>query len=381
MRLANSLLLCGCVWALCCPTEVAAQIRVTPKAAKGGESFGEPWASVPEGFKNLKLPTWQVPTDLAAWEKSGRADVKAKVLAALGEMPPRPNPLQVEITSREEFDGYTLERFQFHNGVDSLVPGILLIPKERKGPAPAIVGLHGHGSTKESICTDEKSSQLIGPELARRGYVVAAIDGYFNGPRFGQGPAGALDKEKRGQEESLFKLNLWLGRTLWGMQLRDEQCLLDYLETRPEVDKSKIGLSGMSMGCTRGWWLSAIDDRPKAVVGVACFTRYTELIAHGNLRRHGIYYFVPGIFQHFDAEAIYALTAPRPMLQLSGDQDGGAPVDGVEVLEKKVGAVYRLYNRPENFRSVIYANTGHEYLPEMHAEQIEWFEKHLPVGR
>ena len=36
---------------------------------------------------------------------------------------------------------------------------------------------------------------------------------------------------------SLFKLHLWQGRTLWGMMLRDEQCLLDYLETRPEVDK------------------------------------------------------------------------------------------------------------------------------------------------
>ena len=76
--------------------------------------------------------------------------------------------------------------------------------------------------------------------------------------------------------------------------LRDEQCLIDYLQTRPEVDKDRIGATGMSMGCTRAWWLAAIDDRVKAVVGVACFTRYTELIAHGNLRKHGIYYFVPG---------------------------------------------------------------------------------------
>jgi hypothetical protein len=136
----------------------------------------------------------------------------------------------------------------------------------------------------------------------------------------------------------------------------------------------------MSMGCTRSWWLSAIDDRVKAMVGVACFTRYTELIAHGNLRMHGIYYFVPGVFAHFDTEAIYALSAPRPMLMLSGDQDGGAPTDGIEVLERKVGQVYRLYGKADRFRSIVYKNTGHEYLPEMKQEMAAWFERHLPVS-
>jgi hypothetical protein len=71
---------------------------------------------------------------------------------------------------------YTLERIVFENGVDMAVTGILLIPKGRTQPAPAIVGLHGHGSSKESICTDPRSSQLIGPLLVKKGYVVAAID-------------------------------------------------------------------------------------------------------------------------------------------------------------------------------------------------------------
>ncbi len=135
------------------------------------------------------------------------------------------------------------------------------------------------------------------------------------------------------------------------------------------------------MGCTRSWWLAAIDERIKAVVGVACFTRYTELIAHGNLRKHGIYYFVPGVLSHFDTEAIHALVAPRPVLQLSGDEDGGAPTDGIVVLEKKLGVLYRLYGKGDNFRSVIYRKTGHEYLPEMKVEMVEWFERHLPVKR
>lgn len=359
-----------------------AQVRVTPKEAKGGMKQGEPWAEVPDSFRTLKIPDWPLPTDRKRWQESDRGRTREALLQCLGEMPPRPDPGKVKVLSTEDMGDYVLERFEFHNGVDMVVPGILLLPKNRKGPVPAIVGLHGHGSSKESVCTDVKNVQLIGPALVKKGYVVAAIDGYFSGERTGKGPAGAkLDKGAGPQEMSLFKLNLWLGRSLWGMMLRDEQCLIDYLETRPEVDRKRIAATGMSMGCTRSWWLAAIDDRVQAIVGVACFTRYTELIAHGNLRMHGIYYFVPGVFRHFDTEAIYALTAPRPMLMLSGDQDGGAPTDGILVLEKKLSSVYRLYDRPENFRSVIYRDTAHEYLPEMKDEMIAWFERHLPVGK
>ena len=45
-----------------------------------------------------------------------------------------------------------------------------------------------------------------------------------------------------------------------------------------------------------------------------------------------------------------------------------------------LGAVYRLFGEPGCFRSVVYEKTGHEYLPEMKAEMLAWFEKHLPAG-
>lgn len=374
-------LLAAVLLSLLAGLQTLAHDRVTPKAAKGGEKQGEPWAEVPEDFKSLKIPEWPLPKDLKRWQDVDRLKTRGTLLQCLGEMPPRPDPSKVRVVSKEDMGDYIQEAFEFHNGVDMVVPGLLLIPKNRKGPVPAIIGLHGHGSSKESICTDVKSGQFIGPMLAKKGYIVAAIDGYFTGPRVGKGPAGKLDKGSYPQEMSLFKLNLWLGRSLWGMMLREEQCLIDYLQSRPEVDKERIAATGMSMGCTRAWWLAAIDDRVQAIVGVACFTRYTELIAHGNLRKHGIYYFVPGVLRHFDTEAIYALVAPRPMLMLSGDQDGGAPTDGILTLEKKLDAVYGLYGKGDNFRSVIYSNTGHEYLPEMREEMAAWFERHLPVRK
>jgi dienelactone hydrolase len=350
------------------------QFIVTPQAAKGGQAQGPAWADVPDSFRHLRLPEWPIPTDRDRWETSDRQQVRATLLECLGEMPARPDPSHVRVTAREDKGTYTLERFEFDNGVDSSVPGILLIPKHLQGPAPAIIALHGHGSSKESVCTNIDDSQCVGPLLVNQGFVVAAIDAYFNGERIGKGPVGRKEG-KADQEASLFKLYLWQGRTLWGMMLRDEQCVLDYLATRPEVDSGRMGATGMSMGCTRSWWLSAIDDRIQAIAGVACFTRYTELIAHGQLRSHGIYYFVPGVLRHFDTEAIYGLTAPRPMLMLSGDQDGGAPTDGIHVLEKKLAEIYRLYDQEENFRSVVYVGAGHEYLPEMKVEMSQWFER------
>jgi dienelactone hydrolase len=359
---------------------LAAQERVKPKAAKGGKEFGEPWAEVPQFYKNIKLPVWQMPSDIKAWEKS-RLEVRKTLVKCLGDLPRRPDPRKVVSLISFEEDGHIVERFDFFNGVDQTVAGILLIPKGLKKPAPAIILAHGHSGSKEILCRDQKNQQCVGPMLVKKGYVVAAIDSYFCGSRRGDGPAGKIDAKPPAEEFSLFKYHLLMGRCLWGMMIRDQQCLIDYLETRPEVDARQIGMSGMSMGCTTSWWTAALDERIQSVVGVACFTRYTELLAHGNLRAHGIYYFVPGVFAHFDTEAIHALIAPRPHLELSGDQDAGAPLDGVVQLEKKLGGVYRLYGKQSNFKSIVYEKTGHEYLPEMRQEMARWFEKTLPPKR
>lgn len=356
---------------------VSAQLRITPEKSKGGTKWGEPWADVPESFRNLGVPDWPIPSDLKKWQEIDRPKTKATLLQLLGDMPARPSPSQVKVLSVEDKGEYTLERFEFFNGVDMKVPGFLAIPKKRQGKVPAIIGMHGHSGSKNEYLPNFENEYSLGAMLVKKGYVVAAIDAYFNGERVFQGPRGKRERDAYGQEMSLFKLHLWQGRTLWGMMVRDEQCLLDYLQTRSEIDAESIGATGMSMGCTRAWWLAAIDDRVKTIVGVACFTRYTELLAHSS--SHGIYYWVPGMLKHFDTEAVFALVAPRPMLQLSGDQDHNAPPDGVEVLEKKIAPIYKMYGKPDDFLSVLYKNTGHEYLPDMRHRMVDWFAKHLPI--
>lgn len=371
------------LWFLFAAASSVAQERVTSPNSKGGTPLNAKWEGVPAEFReSLRLPAWPMPTDLARWQHD-RAAVRNTLVTLMGDLPARPDPRKVRIVSSENRGEFTLERIEFHNGADALVPGYIMIPHSPAGaPAtrrPCIMLLHEHGGSKDSVCLNVNARDHAGTQLVRKGYIVAAIDGYFHGERIGRGPAGAIEN-KAAQEMSFSKINFWLGRTLWGMQVRDEQCLLDYLATRPDVDADKIGASGMSMGSTRSWWLAAVDDRIKAIVGVVCFTRYTELIEHGYLRAHGIYYFVPGMLKHFDTEAIHALVAPRPHLELSGDQDPGTPLDGVETLERKLAPVYQLYGKPENFRSVVWTNTGHEYLPEMRDRMIAWFQQHLPVN-
>ncbi len=337
------------------------------------------WEGVPEYYQKWKYPDFNFPSDLSAWTNDKKA-VETTLKQLLGDIPARPRDLKVQTVFKKQMNGYTLEKLLIDNGVDSWIPAYLAIPTNVKGKVPVVLGMHGHGSSKDNIFgSSSGTAQDVLALLISKGYAVMAIDSYFNGERRGTGPAGERETQAKGadQENSLFKMNLWFGRSLWGMQIRDEQIALDYLNTRPEIDSERIGAEGMSMGSTRAWWLAALDERIKVVVGVACFTRYQELIEQRELKAHGIYYFVPGMLKHFDTEAVMGLIAPRPFLALTGDSDAGSPVSGMKTLEKKLDKVYSLYKEKDKFKSIIYPNTGHVYTDDMKIEMLDWFEKFL----
>ncbi|HEX8039812.1 MAG TPA: alpha/beta hydrolase family protein [Chryseosolibacter sp.] len=362
---------------------VLAEGRVCAQQKAATENFWRvPFDGVPDYYRQWKYPDFEFPKKLSDWRKE-RLDVRATLEKLLGDIPARPKEPKVKTLWRENRNGYTLEKFVIDNEVDGLIPGYLAIPTDVRGKVPLVIGLHGHSSTKDNVFgSDPDTHQNVLALLVSNGYAVMAIDSYFNGERRGTGPAGSAEMQEQGsdQEMSQFKINLWFGRSLWGMQLRDEQIALDYVAGRPEIDATRIGVEGMSMGSTRAWWLAALDERVKAVVGVACFTRYKELIAQGELRAHGIYYFVPGMLNHFDTEAVMGLIAPRPFLALTGDSDKGSPLDGMHILEKKLDSVYGLYGQRENFKSIIYPNTGHVFTDEMKMEMLKWFDHALRVN-
>lgn len=340
-------------------------------------------ATVPAFYRNLPVGQLSLPDNAAAWAKQ-RPGVHRTVVESLGDLPPRPSPQKVRVVSRELRRGYTLERVAIDNGEANDISALLLVPEKRAARAPAILWLHSSTPDKTQLIAVSGGMEPLGEAMVRAGYVVLAPDACWYGDRAENLPGGVLETYQRGDGESArivqdryLKLNLWLGRTLWGVFVRDDQIALDYLASRPEVDAQRIGATGMSMGSTRAWWLAAVDERVAATVGVACLTRYQNLIAHGNLRGHGLYYFSYGLLKHFDTEGVLALIAPRPFLALTGDLDYGSPVDGIRVLEEKVGHVYRAVGAPDRFRSIVYPNEGHVYTARMRQEMFGWFERWL----
>lgn len=334
-------------------------------------------AQVPEAFRKMSAPEFLIPTTKAEWE-SRRAEVKAKVVASLGDLPPRPSPSKAHLVSVEIRPTFRLERLRLDNGVDGTFSAMIVIPDKLKAPAPTILWLHSSSYYHTQLLTPNMNGgeEPLAETFAKRGWVVFAPDAAWYGERAGQGPSGPGELTVN-QQLSQMKYNLWFGRTLWGMFVRDDQVALDYLVTRPEVDKTKIGATGISMGSTRSWWLAAVDDRIAAVVGVACLTRYQNLIRHGQLRQHGIYYFVNGLLKHFDTEAVVSLIAPRPMLFLTGELDAGSPADGIIEIEKRAGGVYRTIGAADHFKSIRYADVGHTYTPTMRREMLAWFDRWL----
>lgn len=320
-----------------------------------------------------------LPGTRRAWEKK-RAEVRNRLWQLMGQLPGRPSVPRVRTRSRTDRGGYIVEKFQFNNEAGAVVPGYLLLPKQAKGKAPAILYCHYHGGDygngKEEIFKKWPAGEQPGPTLAERGFVVLAIDAYCFGERSGKGPGGPKERGMK-EELSASKFNLWIGRTLWGMMLRDDLMALDYLFSRPEVDKRRVGVTGMSMGATRSWWSMALDERIRTGVAVACLTRYQNLIEQQGLHRHGIYYYVPGMLNHFDTEAVVSLIAPRPVMFLNGDQDAGSPVKGIREIGRVVRRAYALYGKEAKFRSLISTGVGHDYTPVMWGRMLNWMDDQL----
>ncbi|MFZ2640943.1 MAG: alpha/beta hydrolase family protein [Verrucomicrobiia bacterium] len=365
-----------CLPRLCCSLLVAGALFADNAAMSQEPTDTQRW------LEHAPLaPDFRVARTRKAFEKQ-RAEVRATLWKLLGKLPPRPKAPKVKTISRDDKGAYWMERFEFDNGAGATVPGVLLLPKNISGKAPAILWNHWHGGQydlgKTALMEAKYTPAASGPTLAGLGYVVLSIDSYCFGERNGRGADGL----KGGAGEmSASKFNLWVGRTLWGMIVRDDLMALDYLCSRPEVDARRIGVTGISMGATRTWWLMALDDRPKAAVAVCCLTRYRDLIESQMLKAHGIYYFVPGMLNHFDTEAVVACIAPRAFLSLAGADDAGSPVPGIRKIESAAAPAWRLFDKTDDFRSVIYPGIGHVYTPEMWQEMLGWFDSRLALEK
>ncbi|MCX7705543.1 MAG: dienelactone hydrolase family protein [bacterium] len=298
-------------------------------------------------------------------------DKKRKLLYdLLGKLPERNRPVSGEVFTFQKYETFILEQLVLDlNGIEP-VPAYLAKPLLEKEKFPVIVFNHAHGGRYE-IGKDElmlKQNALGGKSwaelLTSAGFAVLSIDCWNFGDRSGR------------DELALFKEMIWKGMVLWGMMVYDTIKAIDYLETRKDIEISKLGMMGISMGSTMTWWVSALDTRVNACVDICCLTDFESLIETRGLNGHAIYYYVPCLLEHFDTSSINALIAPRPHLSLAGRYDPLTPLKGLEKIDANMKKVYREFNASENWLLKIYP-VGHRLTSQMVIETLKFFKKFL----
>jgi dienelactone hydrolase len=303
-----------------------------------------------------------------------RGEYRRQLLEMLGLDPlPERTDLKAEVTGRVEQDDFLVENVHFQSRPGLYVTGNLYRPKEVKEPLPAILYLCGHGAVKKDGVSygNKVHYQHHGAWFARNGYVCLTIDSLQLG-------------EIEGIHHGTHRYGMWWwlnrGYTPAGVEAWNCVRALDYLESRPEVDKSRFGVTGRSGGGAYSWWIAAIDERIKAAVPVAGITDLENHVVDGCVEGHCDCMYMVNTYQ-WDYPLVAALVAPRPLLISNTDTDGIFPLDGVYRTFEKVRRIYRLYDATEKGTSskiALNISPGpHKDTQELQVHAFRWFNHYL----
>ena len=297
---------------------------------------------------------------------------RRELYALLGDLPDRRRSVRWEKVSEERREKYVLEKLKLDlNGLED-VPAYFVRPI---GPTPqrrpTILYNHAHGGDyklgKDELLSGSRffHEPSYAQELTARGYNALCIDHWVFGGRSGR------------TESSVFKQMLWQGRVMWGMMVFDSLRAIDYLVTRDDVDASRVGTLGLSMGSTMAWRTAALDERVKVCVDICCLTDFHALVESNGLDGHGVYYYVPRLLKHFTTAQINALISPRPHLALAGNKDTLTPPKGLDRIDAELKRVYAADGAPPGAWRLFRQDVGHTETPQMRAEIIQFLEKWL----
>lgn len=276
-----------------------------------------------------------------------------ELIQLLGERS-QPKALQGQQLFTQTYQQFVLESYLLQlNGLES-VSAYHLRTKNSQGPLPTVIFQHSHGGRfdcgKQELISGSNYLQKpsIAEVLTGLGFGVWAIDAWGFGDRRGI------------SESELYKQFLVTGRTLWGMRLFDLISLLDYLETREDVDPTRIATLGMSMGGLLSWWLSALDTRVKVCVDIAAQVDMETLLEQNRLDAHGMYYYIPNLLKYFSTKEIQTKIAPRARISMIGKQDTLCVCTGARTLNQHLKEVYTKQNAPQLFSGQIVSGGHHE---------------------
>ncbi|HOZ48732.1 MAG TPA: alpha/beta hydrolase [Candidatus Hydrogenedentes bacterium] len=215
-------------------------------------------------------------------------------------------PLNVVVRSEQKMESFQRISFTYEGYQGRPVPSLMAIPLNVEPPYPVLVFLHGIGQEKEFL--DE-----VGDSFAKAGFAVATFDQYMQGERRLQGASKAEE-----------------GLALWrrgAMTINEARRMVDYLETRPDVDKDRVYLIGASYGAVTGATAAALDRRFRAVVLTYGGGDFTKLAASDEVvRAVGPFIVIVSrvaawFTSAFDPVRYVARISPRPIYFQNGNRD------------------------------------------------------------
>jgi dienelactone hydrolase len=262
-------------------------------------------------------------------------------------------PLDPIVIKQSENEEYTLEKITFKGADELLVPGYFAVPKKGTPPYPCILQLHGMTLSKEQWWEEDSwhMGPPLSPKLLENGFAVLAIDYPLHGERsilYGYENTARMVFRKR---------MIYRFRNMVISGVIDCRRALDYLESREEIDSTRLGVIGSSLGGTMSLLLTGVDSRIKVA---------TALVAPTVIRP--IYEGQPDISSIAPYNFVRAFNQ-RPVLMLMGKNDDfNYTVEGAK-------ALYDLIEGDS--KEIYFYGCGHR-LPEEHiSKAMEWFVKHL----
>lgn len=150
---------------------------------------------------------------------------------------------------------------------------------------------------------------------------------------------------------------------------------LDYLETRPEVDKTRFGVAGRSGGGAYSWFVAAMDERIRCAVPTAGITTLRNHVVDGCVSGHCDCMFFVNTHR-WDYDKLAALVAPRPLLVTNTDKDSIFPVDGVFAIYQATRRVYEKLDALPNIGLHV-AEGPHKDMQPLNTGEFHWMRRHL----
>lgn len=306
------------------------EVRITP-AALAPDQFLKtkqpmPEVRLPGPPEKYAMPFAATRKDEAtAWQERARA----RLLQLVAEQEPRYTleevPLDLKVGEPEDRGAYALYKasFQGNSKTPLRFAGLLAVPKGQ-GPFPAMLAVHGHGGSAEAVFDPKGLYHGMADRFARGGYVVFA-------PSFKHRPYAAM--------------------VLW-----DLFRAVEILRARPEVDRERIGVGGLSMGGEWTMWIAACDPRLKVAVvsGWMCTTEGVFSVPNCKCWR------LPGLVELMDICEVHLLIAPRPVLFESAARDGCFPIRFTKEGFARVRAGYKVFGAEEAVAQDVW-DAGHEW--------------------